>query len=664
MGRILLVSPTFDSEFSLARDRAKLNVQRRMADSLMVPLHLATVAALTPDDFEVDIWDEGWKGNITDETDLGGEYDLVGTTGYIAQIPRCIELAKLFHRRGLPIVIGGPGVSGAPEQCREHFDVIFLGEAELTWPRFLREWKQGSHRKEYRQVERPDLSSTPVPRWDLVGEAIPHYRLAGVQTTRGCPYDCEFCDVIHLFGRKPRHKPIENVIQEVHTLHQYGAARMFLCDDDFIGDRKYAKQLLKELIPVNNSFDEPMSFSTQLTINLAQDDELLALMADCNFGQVFVGVETPRAASLGEANKVQNLRRSLVDDIRQIQSFGIGVKAGLMVGFDADDKDIFREQAEFIEEAYIAATSINTLKAYPGTPNWLRLQMQDRVLDVSEVYWLAPKVVSNVVPKQMTLPELMSGYSGLLARVRSWPKFKERMIRFVDGVSRMPQMKPPNPETRQKRMSAAKAFIDSLDPEVRAHVAEIIAYTLQKKPFMMERVGAIMMQFFMDATLLPFHQEVIQKEIDLYNAGAFKPDRDESAGMIPENLEHALRGEMPMLYGRLSSELEYKPGVQEATVSVLKDFLIRWGKGFEGFEDFHRVYLNELCDRHVERWNKRYAEGEGSFDQNVLGLTLDEATSLKFTRELLVAVEQEMRGEIRALKKHNQKMVELGTPGA
>ena len=167
----------------------------------MTPLHLATIAALTPDEYEVDIWDEGARGEIDDSTDLGGPVDLVGITGYIAHIPRAIELAGVFQRRGLTVAIGGPGVSGAPELCRGVFDVVFLGEAEITWPRFLQEWKQGTHRNEYRQVERPDLSTSPAPRWDSVTADIKRYRIAGVQTTRGCPYDCEFCDVIHLASR-------------------------------------------------------------------------------------------------------------------------------------------------------------------------------------------------------------------------------------------------------------------------------------------------------------------------------------------------------------------------------------------------------------------------------------------------------------------------------
>ena len=301
MHNILLIAPNFESDFAIVREM--LSPGKDAVRSAMVPLQHATLAAMTPDGFDVDIWDEGCRGVITEKTQFSKKYDLVGVTGYMAHIPRAIELAQIFHKRRIPIVIGGPGVSGAPETCREIFDVLFLGEGELTWPRFLNDWKNGTHLKEYRQVERIDMSVSPAPRWDSIAKDIPRYEIAAVQTTRGCPFDCEFCDVIYLFGRKPRHKPVEHVIQEIVTLQKLGAMRIFLCDDDFVGDPKYAKQLLRALIPVNNSFSIPLAYTTQATIDAANDEELLELMADCNFYQLHIGIETPREDSLREAHK-------------------------------------------------------------------------------------------------------------------------------------------------------------------------------------------------------------------------------------------------------------------------------------------------------------------------------------------------------------------------
>jgi len=662
MSRILLVSPKFDSEFSRARMMFGASADENMPDSLMVPLHLSTVAALTPPEFEVDIWDEGARGEITDDTDFGRSYDLVGVTGYIAHLPRAIELAEIFRRRSLPVVIGGPGVSGAPDACRDAFDVIFLGEAELTWPRFLSEWAQGRHRREYRQVERPDLASSPVPRWDGIADDVARYRLAGVQTTRGCPYDCEFCDVIHLFGRRPRHKPVASVIEEIVQLQKLGAWRIFICDDDFIGDKRYAKEFLRALLPVTNAFDPPCTFSTQLTIDLARDEELMELMADCNFTQALIGIETPRAASLVETHKVQNLRTDLVEDCRRIQSYGIAVRASLIVGFDADDTAVFDEHKRFLDEADIAASNINTMKAYPGTPLWVRLQQDRRVIDVSDIYSDAPRVVSNIIPKGMTRVELLEGYRDLLRYARSWERFEKRVTGFIRSVKRQPKVTPPSAKVRKMRMerlAKVNAIVEKLDDEAREAINSIIATTLSEAPYMMERVGGVLMQQYMDSVLLPCHEQTIQDQIDQVERGELKLDLDESAGVIPEAFRSRVKQVMPALYDRITQAIHYKPGVPEAFVAVLKDFLIRWGKGFETFQDYHHNYLNELCDRHAERWNAD-VDGDPTGRGGKPALSRLDAESKRFINEVLVSVEQDLRGHVPA---GGGEVVRLNVPG-
>jgi len=651
MSRILLVAPRFDSEFSRAFEISKYGRQMDVPRSLMIPLHLATIAALTPDEFEVDIWDEGDRGEIQDDTELDKQYDLVGITAYMAHVPRAVELSHVFHHRGTAVAVGGPGVSGVPELCRDVFDVTFIGEAELTWPRFLREWKKGHHLREYRQVERLDLSRSPAPRWDSIAANIPRYRLAAVQTTRGCPFDCEFCDVIHLFGRRPRHKPIDQVIEEIVTLQKLGAQRAFVCDDNFIGDRKYTKELLRELIPVNNGFKAPMSFSTQLSIDLSQDDELMELMADCNFVQACIGIESPRAASLKEANKTQNLHRDLVADCKKIQSYGIAIKGSLIVGFDSDDSNIFEEQMQFLDEANITVTSINLMKAMPGTPLWIRLQQQERVIDVSDTYIESPKVVSNVIPKNMTHVELLEGYLRLLEHARSWDSFKERIMRFISSIKRPPNVPAADPAVRRERMAKAKEFLDTINEEVRQPVMEIIGHAMQTVPFLMERIGALMLQQFMDYNVLPHQRELIQRQIEQVRDGKIKINRDPSAGMIPKNFSTAIRDVIPEIYARLADEIEYKPGVTAALAALFRDFLIRWGKDFKQFEDYHHAYLKELCDRHIERRNRKATEAPeqqnetGGDDGDFTPLTPEKVKAMPFITDLLVAVEQELRGE-------------------
>jgi radical SAM superfamily enzyme YgiQ (UPF0313 family) len=229
-------------------------------------------------------------------------------------------------------------------------------------------WSAGRHSSEYRQIERPDLSCSPVPRWEKVRQLATAYAIVGIQTTRGCPYDCQFCHVIHLFGRKPRHKPLAAVLEEIRAVARLGVKQVSLSDDNFVGDLRYAKDLLRELVPLNNSFARPLGFSTQITINHARDEELLRLMAEANFKQLYIGIETPRRARLEEVHKFQNTRRDMVEDVRRIQSYGIFVKAMMMVGFDNDDPTIFDELYGFMEASSVTHFRFSMLHAYPGTP--------------------------------------------------------------------------------------------------------------------------------------------------------------------------------------------------------------------------------------------------------------------------------------------------------
>ena len=648
MSRILLVSPRFDSEFVRGTGGSAAG-QRKSRRNLMVPLHLATVAALTPDDVEVDIYDESILDEIHVDTSFASRYDLIGVTGYIAHLPRAREIAAICRQWGVPVVVGGPDVTGSPDTCRSLFDVLLLGEAELTWPRFIREWKKGIHMKEYRQVDRPDLADSRPPRWNSITPYIDRYLMGGVQTTRGCPYDCEFCDVIHLFGRKPRHKPIDCVLAEVAALERLGVRLIFMCDDDFIGDKKYTKELLRELVPVNNAFDQPVAFTTQLTIPLAKDDELMALMADCNFSQVLIGVETPRAASLRETNKLQNLRGNLIEDVKKIQSYGISVRASLVVGFDADDIDVFDEQMAFIEQARVCTTNINTLKAYPGTPLWVRLQRENRVIDTAHIYSDAPRVVCNIIPKGMTRVELLENYRKLLERSRSWESFRARLRAYLTGITYRARVSKP---TWRRRLGLAALFVKGmfskrqrLRREVQREIRGAVRDTLKLAPHKLEHAIGLIAQQTMDHGLLPYLSAVIQRQIDECHAGVLTLDSDPSAGMIPAQFHKGVGRAMPVLYDRLSREIRYAPGVPEAMVDVLKDFLVRWGGNFEEFEPHHFTYLNELCDRHVQRWNDRVVANPLAVQGEPL--TAERARSVLFTKGLLVAVEQELRGTAR-----------------
>ena len=290
MKKILLVSSLYDPQLSRYGGVTKLSSLQ--VKGFITPLSLATIAALTPDDVEVDLWDEPVHGRIDESTDLT-DYDLVGISCFVHRLSRAKEIAQIFRQCGIPVAVGGPGPSSAPEQCRDDFDILFIGEAELTWPQFISDFLAGNYKSEYRQIAKPDLAISPIPRWDGLADYMENYALGAVQTTRGCPFDCDFCDVIYLHGRRQRHKPIDSVLKEIRVLQELGMRYIFFCDDNFIGNLRYAKELLREVIALNRTFDKPLAFQTQLSINVAKDEELLELLADANFSQILIGIETP-----------------------------------------------------------------------------------------------------------------------------------------------------------------------------------------------------------------------------------------------------------------------------------------------------------------------------------------------------------------------------------
>src|SRR5262249_2243368 len=213
---------------------------------------------------------------------------------------------------GKPVVLGGPLANLLPELCREHCDVLFEGEAEYTWPRFLREFAAGRWSDHYHEAEKIHLPDSPPPRLDVLKGRYAH---GIVQCSRGCPFTCEFCDIIVMYGRKMRFKPVEQVIQEIQAWHPRGMAQVFFADDDFIGNRAYAKDLLRALARWNAKQSKPLSFYTQASVDMVRDEELLRLMRDANFVQVFLGIESPRKSSLAETHKTQNEKLDLVKAI-------------------------------------------------------------------------------------------------------------------------------------------------------------------------------------------------------------------------------------------------------------------------------------------------------------------------------------------------------------
>ncbi len=391
------------------------------------PLGVATVAALTPPEFDVEIIDES-----IEEIPFDNKYDIVGITGYYFHAKRMFEISAEFRKRGILTVGGGPFCSGNLEEVAPFFDVVVCGEAEKVWPEFLCDWKQGNYNKYYVENERLDLSISPSPRWDLV--KMKHYTIGIVQTSRGCPYDCEFCDVVSLFGRGNRYKPIKSILNEIKTLQSMGKWEIMLADDNFIGQREYSKTILKELIAINKTWKQPIRYFTQLTLDVAKDLELLDLLKQANFYMVFIGIESPSEETLIFTDKAHNIRMEMKEAIRRIQSRGIMIFGGMIVGFDTDDSNVFKLQRDFLLETGITVASLGMLEAYKGTKLWERLEKEGRLISSPIEHDYLTTASQNFIPKSMTPEELRKGYISLLKEVYSDSHFLNRFQRLIDQI--------------------------------------------------------------------------------------------------------------------------------------------------------------------------------------------------------------------------------------
>ena len=389
------------------------------------PISLATVAALTPSNYEVVIIDE----NI-EPIDLGIECDLVGITGYTVHAQRMFEIASEFRKRGVLTVGGGVYCSSHLEQCLAHFDVVIKGEAEKIWAEFLDDWERGEIQRCYVEEDSIDLKISPQPRWDLL--PIDRYLAGIVQSSRGCPNDCEFCDVTVLFGHKCRYKRANQVMQEVKWFVDHGAIEIFLADDNFIGSKKYAKEILKHLIELNRNLKKPIAFFTQVTVTVAEDDELLCLLREAGFVALFIGIETPKKESLEIANKKINLRLDLKEAVRKIQAHGIMVYSGMVVGFDTDDLEIFGQQEQFLSEAGIMVPMIGMLVAAKNTKLWKRLEREGRLVPDSE--FGDQERETNIIPLLMTKTELENNYFKLIKKVHGSDHFLSRYRSFISQI--------------------------------------------------------------------------------------------------------------------------------------------------------------------------------------------------------------------------------------
>jgi radical SAM superfamily enzyme YgiQ (UPF0313 family) len=405
MARICLINPRFQTSFWGLNHGLPLLGKK----SNMPVLALPVLAGLTPPEHEVVLVDE----NIEEiDFDALETFDIVGLTGMTVQRDRMREILEELRARGIFTVVGGPWVTVVERWFEGLFDVLFVGEAEETWPRFLEEWSRGEHSSRYEQAEKTDMTKVPMPRYDLV--KFRDYAMGCIQTSRGCPFQCEFCDIIVIFGRKPRVKTPEQVVAEIEVQVRLGARVIFLVDDNFIGNKKLAKGILRAIVEWQHKHGYPVAFFTEASLDLAEDDELLKLMGDAGMISVFIGIESPDEAALRETKKYQNVRGSMVDRVKKVQAAGLEVYAGMIVGFDNDDTTVFDRQYEFLAKSRIIGAMAGMLSAIPKTPLYDRLAAEGRLDNAAADN---PRIATNVVPLLMSVEQMRDGWVDLMARL-------------------------------------------------------------------------------------------------------------------------------------------------------------------------------------------------------------------------------------------------------
>ncbi|MFW6356886.1 MAG: B12-binding domain-containing radical SAM protein [Spirochaetota bacterium] len=392
--------------------------------ALMPPLGLATIAAMIPGDHEIRIVDLNVEP-LHDRDLLRA--DLVLASAMIVQRRSLTRLIRRCRCANRPIVVGGPYATESPALLADA-DFLVLGEGETTFPTFLSDWLAGAARRVYECRDRPAMETSPIPRFDLL--SMQWYDTIPLQFSRGCPFDCEFCDIVRLFGHTPRTKPPEQFLREMTAAHATGfRGSLFVVDDNFIANRRAVKTLLREIIRWQRDHGYPFRLCTEASIDLADDAELLVLMAEAGFSMVFVGIESPIAESLRSSGKRQNLRRDVAASVRTIQEQGIEVTGGFIIGFDSDPPEVFDLQSDFIQELAIPTAMVGLLMALPGTRLYERLEAEGRILSASNGNNTHAAEL-NFVPR---LPRevLESGYRRVLGTIYRPRRYFDRCLELL-----------------------------------------------------------------------------------------------------------------------------------------------------------------------------------------------------------------------------------------
>lgn len=387
------------------------------------PLGLLTVAAMLPSKWKKKLVDV----NVTKLTDEHIAWaDMVFISAMVVQKKNTQEIIKRCKAQSKTIVAGGPAFTTQHEKFKgvDHF---VLNEAEVTLPLFLEDLEEGKPKKIYTSKERPDITKTPVPLWSLID--FKDYARMAVQYSRGCPFNCEFCEIIVMNGRVPRTKTPEQMINELQSLYDAGwRGSLFIVDDNFIGNKVNVKKMLPLLIKWQKEHKYPFKIVTEASVNLAEDEELMNMMSAANFCGVFLGIETPDIGSLKECGKMQNVTVDTVEAVKIIHQNGMQVDGGFIVGFDNDTESIFETQIKFIQKTGVVAAMVSLLNVAPQTRLWHRLKAEDRL--ITEPTGENTDGTLNFTPK-MGKEKLIDGYKKILSTIYSPKNYYKRINTFI-----------------------------------------------------------------------------------------------------------------------------------------------------------------------------------------------------------------------------------------
>jgi len=422
--KVLLLNPEFPDTYWSFRHALPFEGKR----SAFPPLGLMTVSALLPKSWEKRMVDMNVR--TLKDSDIAWA-DIVFATAMLVQkdfLHAAVERCKAMGKR---VVLGGPYVTTTIEDLPDA-DHIFIGEAETTLPQFVIDLERGEAKATYQAAEKPPLSVTPIADFHLAD--LKRYSSMSVQYSRGCPFNCEFCDIIEIYGRVPRTKSNQQMLAELDALNDLGwRGTLFIVDDNFIGNKKNVRKLIPALAKWQREHNHPFSFVTEASVNLAEDDDLLNAMREAGFRRVFLGIETPVDASLKEAQKGQNTRRDLLQSVKKIQNLGMEVMAGFIVGFDNDPEDIFDLQINFIRDSAIPVAMVGLLTALPDTQLWRRLEREGRLL--GESTGNNTNLALNFVPK-MDPAILVEGYKSIMRTIYAPRAYYARVL---ECMKRVPQ---------------------------------------------------------------------------------------------------------------------------------------------------------------------------------------------------------------------------------